>query len=750
MKMKLLKTLAVSSLVSLGTIALAGGVTSCGGGAPVSFTLNGESIQNNSANIYAEGIYTLTATYEGEPVDGFNWTWSNSAVTSFTTWDLDGASVDFAVGAAGEYTVTASLMVGERTITTATVTLNATEGAATYEVIVDTTSSKTAYQQLDVLDVDANIIAFRNRYVGGVYAGRTLLNSELMTLTATVNGATINLVNGYEFETVGTYSVIATSSGISSEPFEITVTGNDAYGLVRTLRELASSNYSVYGVDYYYGNPTTEKLVDEEMGVVVDLLGSSAYMEGSLSYEDGSTQSGVIRFFEDTTEDGGLTYNLDNFVVTTSDYQTGFAFETVQTIGEFMNLNGEILASEYDDTLISGSEIIYEELEDGTDAYVVAGDLVEYFLRLGGLTSWIMDADLSSMVGYVYDSGTPDEGFQVIIASPDSTGEAEILAVIDVSNIGMTDVSEFTDIVSEGTYGYTSEDDTGIADVIRVYSSGDFTASYGFSASVNSSGTGYDVSYYQITFNPDYAIWEEMSGEYILTGEETSLTYADLMAACDTSDYMIGLGRVPDESETTPPGWYQVDRSASDTYSLNGSALSDEIAGIFHPGITGFYGFTSSELNEASGYGAVSDGYLWSRSSVMNYYTEEGSTAGYIEYTYRLYSEHLASNFMNMTWLEFNSSVEITGLQVTVLYVTSDYTTQADLKLESVTTSVIGTTTGDDCYYPLMDVNIEQFYGENESMRAYLDSFKPATTPDEGVGEGGGTDAGIGDTGSAA
>ena len=75
MKMKLLKTLAVSSLVSLGTIALAGGVTSCGGGAPVSFTLNGESIQNNSANIYAEGIYTLTATYEGEPVDGFNWTW---------------------------------------------------------------------------------------------------------------------------------------------------------------------------------------------------------------------------------------------------------------------------------------------------------------------------------------------------------------------------------------------------------------------------------------------------------------------------------------------------------------------------------------------------------------------------------------------------------------------------------------------------------------------------------------------------
>ena len=444
MKTNFLRKIAACSLVCLGTVALGTSIIGCNSTVGnIDFTSNGEKV--TSLNGFTGVEYTISASFTGESLVGGDvipqilWTWdaSKSESTTGLTISPNGSNLTFSAQNAGTYILSVSYMenqevLGQQDFTFVATTPDLTK--ATYALDFDEENSNVVYRQGDTFSSE-NLFVYRTVTVDGTEVDRVRLNLGTYSLSATVEGDTFPLEDGFMFETLGTYKVVISSDGVDNVTFDLTVERGYTYEFTNIMREFSqqSDNFYVEG-GHVYGMDD-DILINYNTSVAYSVQETPTSLPGS----EGQTITGLRKFgITETDESGNPTKATPLDLVWNTIYkdtEIGLGYfgnsEKYTAIEAFAQTNDFVLPSDFDmNAITKDGEVTYELVgttADGDEVYGygIGANVTEFFLEFGGY-GYVLN-NYPTVGGYVVPL---DDNTYQVLAILNVNGQGQILQVV--------------------------------------------------------------------------------------------------------------------------------------------------------------------------------------------------------------------------------------------------------------------------------------------------------------------------------
>lgn len=465
MKGKFLKAIALCSLVGLGTVGLAGCGTSNTGLDIVPTTGSFNSDGSFDANV------NVTYTFEAKLDESLSGTviWATDSVADVKLVSAaEGSTCEVTVTSEGSFTISATLE-GNGSVTDS-IKIDATKGTETYQLDIDTATTKTAYLQGDKFSSEGLVVS-RVLYVNNTQTSvSTTLTEDDYTLS--IDGEEIS--SGDVLEEAGDFTVTVTANGVTGT-YPITVVENEVYPFIQVIRSLENDNYTIgyAGEGYLY----TDRLVSNDY--VINYNIGEVYYAGNEGVE-----KYAIEYNEDATEIEALT-------------DSGLFYKDIglpaETVGEVNTLQGYTMPSTFDESWFSDVELSDDPELPG---FIFGQSIGEFILNVSGYRFATVNYDV--MGGYFMSdtltNGDPYYVFLVLLS--DGTTQPLSLPVY-VLDIGSSFDTTVEDLVGKTTAKTPVNESLKYG--VDAIGSGKFKLRS--SAAKTDSGA---YSYSEVTFNDDY------------------------------------------------------------------------------------------------------------------------------------------------------------------------------------------------------------------------------------------------------
>ena len=733
MKTNFVKKIAACSLVCLGTVALGTSIIGCNSTVGnIDFTSNGEKV--TSLNGFTGVEYTISASFTGESLVGGEvipqilWTWdaSKSESTTGLTISPNGSNLTFSAQNAGTYILSVSYMenqevLGQQDFTFVATTPDLTK--AIYALDFDEEKSNVVYRQGDTFSSE-NLFVYRTVTVDGTEVERVRLNLGNYSLSATVEGDTFPLEDGFMFETLGTYKVVISSDGADDVTFDLTVERGYTYEFTNIMREFSqqSDNFYVEG-GHVYGMDD-DILINYNTSVAYSVQETPTSLPGS----EGQTITGLRKFgITEADESGNPTKATPLDLVWSTIYDdTGIGLgyfgnsKDYTAIEAFAQTNDFVLPSDFDmNAITEDGEVTYELV--GTTAggdevygYGIGANVTEFFLEFGGY-GYVLN-NYPTVGGYVVQLG--DNTYQVL-AILNVNGQGQILQVVfDYGNNDYSQLKASIDSFAGQAADQESLNDRILNDTLDVFANKGYQASH----------SEYNGTRVLLTVNDNYVTTANQTGG-VLNEETGEYDYS----RATTSNIK---GFVKDtRTENT---WNSYTISGDEITVDTQTSITDEKASIYDPG--SYLGFVKG-----------TDELLWDNKGVVSAVPDvipgddqeiDYKQPGTLTYEYSSYGNGAAMQWMGVlgfgevdqNFLAIASYSAYLTLSVDVHVDNMETPTESEIVSISVYPTLDGITFTDNTgydhilYFADMVFTIFDFEATNEVVEGYLSGLTNTQT----------------------